>query len=319
MNTQIGSNTHHQNYFKKMSVYLFFSIVFHLCFLFIMTKIQLNSGVSPYLPQTRPIRIDFVKPEETRKKLVEVAEPTEEKPESTENIAEFNAVASGPEKMKGDIPGPPLPEESNIEKVGSENKQMQVANVNPPTKKEPIKKQKTTPEKRESPVLDKPESEKTKSELAKQELERKEQEMMIAKEEPKDISQPDYLSNALQKHQGKIYNQVKREGILGFEALQDQLAPYLREIQRKVEKYWLHYLLTRYSGTKPTEVVIDCEINSEGKIVRIDIIGKPDDPLFAGICKQALQVSAPFSPFPFKVPDIYRNKNLQIRWTFSFM
>jgi hypothetical protein len=40
---------------------------------------------------------------------------------------------------------------------------------------------------------------------------------------------------------------------------------------------------------------------------------------YAPLCREAIEKAAPFSAFPFKVPEIYRDENLEIRWTFSFL
>ncbi len=318
----ITQNKRQMTYTKKMAFFVLLSVIAHLCILSIFTKIPSYKGITLHIPEVKTINIEFVKQEQQKsvKKLVEVVEPPDEIPTKTENIGEFNSISSGPVKKEGDTPGPPLIENEKIETLGSENQKIQVANVIPtPEKQSKIKPEDVIRKKKESSNIDVIQKEQSKTIPQKQEEPPKEGKTLINKESLEKIVEPEYSANTFNKPQGKIYNQVKKEGLLGFEALQDQLAPYLKEIQRRVEKYWIHYLLTRYSGTKPTEVLIDCEISPDGKIVKIDIIGNPEDPLFASICKQSLQKSAPFSPFPFKVPDIYQNKNLQIRWTFSFM
>ncbi len=319
----ISHENKHMTYTQKISFYTLFSLLIHLCVFLILSEISSKVVVTSYSSMTKPIKIEFVKREQKEriKKLVEVIEHSDESPSNTENIAEFNSISSAPVKKEGDLSGPSLLEESKVETLGSEKKETQVANIIPQPEKQSITKYEPTILKKKEPSRpDVLPVEKEKTTIQKQEIDL-EEEKVLAKDEKteKVLESPQYLGDTFQKPQGKLYNQVKKEGVLGFEALQDQLAPYLKEIQKKVEKYWLHYLLTRYSGTKSTEVIIDCEINSKGKIVRIDIIGKPDDALFAGICKQALQKSEPFSPFPFQVPDIYQNKNLQIRWTFRFL
>lgn len=314
-----------RTYTRRMSIYIFVSLVIHLIFLTILMRVPVLVKSPSFIASPKPIRVEFVKQEQQRtvKKLVEVTTPSDEAPTNTENIAEFNSVSSGPEKKDGDQPGPAFTEESKFETLGSQPRPTQLANVIPQPKSLPaIKPEEKTSKKEEVPkLLSNKDNEENKVMSKKEEVASVmlKNELTKDKEDEEQTIQPEHLMGSIQKPQGKLYNQVKREGILGFEAIQDQLAPYLREIQKKVEQYWIHYLLTRYSGTKPTEVVIDCEINSEGQIVKIEIVNNPDDPLYAGICKQALQKSAPFSPFPFQVPDIYQNKNLQIRWTFNFM
>lgn len=108
-------------------------------------------------------------------------------------------------------------------------------------------------------------------------------------------------------------------GETNFTAIEDKMAPYLKSIRKRVEQRWLTALLTRYSGMSPTEAEIYCEIAPDGRLVAATINGQPMDRIFAAICRRAIQEAGPFGPFTFEVPDIYRNKNLEIRWSFRFM
>ena len=151
----------------------------------------------------------------------------------------------------------------------------------------------------------------------------------IAVEQPETIMLPDSFQMAQAmpvpenpqsgNSRGRLDNAVRNEGFTNFDAIQDQLAPYLREIRRRVERRWNEALLTRYSGTSPTVAVVDCAIAPDGTLVQVNIIGEPRDRVYAALCMEAIQRAAPFSPFPFEVPDIYRGQNLEIRWTFNFL
>jgi hypothetical protein len=86
-----------------------------------------------------------------------------------------------------------------------------------------------------------------------------------------------------------------------------------------VELRWNEALLTRYFGTNPTVAEVRCEIASDGRLVRTEIVGSPRDVVFAGLCQHAIQRAAPFGAFPFAVPPEYQNQNLEIHWTFNFL
>ncbi len=118
---------------------------------------------------------------------------------------------------------------------------------------------------------------------------------------------------------GRPRNAVEQEGFTNFEALQDEIAPYLQHVRKQVGREWNEALVTRYLGTSPTKATIDCAIAPNGVLVSVSIVGAPDDPVYAALCRRAIQKAAPFEPFPFTVPDVYRNRNLEIRWTFSFL
>lgn len=341
-------------YSKRFVFCVFLSVSVHLFLLYCF------SGVLSTLPGVTGLAeqnlvVELVEPERSEKprKLVEITEPSEEAPESTDNIAEQNSVASAPAaKKEGDKPGPPVEEISEFDTPGSENSKIRVSKdfSNLDTKITGVVKENqrgTEVPKRERggklngeerlvaavpgkdknrEILESKRSEESvldelgevkgtmefgRSKEDKEDVEEGKEDKLLARVSPKSVPGA--------KSQGRVYNQVKKEGILGYEAIQDQLAPYLRGIQKQVERYWLHFLLTRYSGTQPTEVVIDCEIDENGKLVKAEVVGMVEDPFYASICKLALERASPFPPFPFKVPDIYQSKTLQIRWTFSFM
>lgn len=117
----------------------------------------------------------------------------------------------------------------------------------------------------------------------------------------------------------RVQNAIKDKGFTNFPALEDEIAPYLKEIRNRVERQWKHMLLTKYSGTSPTKAVIDCAISADGKLVTVTIAGAPGDRIYAALCKEAVEKAGPFAPFPFEVPDLYRNRNLEISWTFGFL
>ena len=112
---------------------------------------------------------------------------------------------------------------------------------------------------------------------------------------------------------------VSRQGVTNFDAIQNEIAPYLKHVRQLVERRWNEMLYTRYSGTSPVTAVIDCAINPQGELVSVTVVGPDGDRLYSALCKDAVRRAGPFGPFPFEVPDIYRDKNLEIRWTFNFL
>lgn len=112
---------------------------------------------------------------------------------------------------------------------------------------------------------------------------------------------------------------VSKQGQTNFDAIQSEIAPYLKHVRERVEQQWNQMLYTRYSGTSPVKAVIDCAINAQGELVSVNVVGTDQDKLYSALCRDAVQRAGPFGAFPFQVPDIYRGKNLEIRWTFSFL
>jgi hypothetical protein len=108
-------------------------------------------------------------------------------------------------------------------------------------------------------------------------------------------------------------------GFLSFEAMESEFAPYLRDVRNRVERRWKALIQLRYSGSSTTKAVLDCAIDSKGRLVHVTVVEPGDSASYAGLCKEAIERAGPFPPFPFEVPAVYRNKNLEIRWTFSFL
>lgn len=121
------------------------------------------------------------------------------------------------------------------------------------------------------------------------------------------------------KTRGKVGDAKLGEGFTSFDAIRDQIAPYLKLIKTHVERRWNEEIITRYNGHMPTEATVDCSISAAGKVISVQVVGAPKDRLFAALCKRAIERAGPFGPFPFEVPEMYRSKNLEIRWTFSFL
>lgn len=113
-------------------------------------------------------------------------------------------------------------------------------------------------------------------------------------------------------------NSYSRQGVTNFQAIESEIAPYLKHVRALVELQWNEMLYTKYSGTKPTEAVIDCAISPSGELVSVTVVDANNDRVYSALCREAVQRAGPFGPFPFEVPDIYRDKNLEIRWTFSY-
>lgn len=124
---------------------------------------------------------------------------------------------------------------------------------------------------------------------------------------------------AAQASSGRVEGGVKRSGLMSFEAMESEIAPYLKVIRQRVERHWRTALHTRYSGASRTRAVLDCAIAPDGHIIEVAIVEPGSSATFAPLCKQAVENAGPFDPFPFEVPEVYRSKNLEIRWTFSFL
>lgn len=118
---------------------------------------------------------------------------------------------------------------------------------------------------------------------------------------------------------GKMNNGVMTKGFTSYSAIEDEIAPYLEEVKKRVELRWREALLLQYTGSQPRDVEVDCEIARDGRLVSVKLAAPAEDRIYGQLCLDAIRKAAPFAAFPFEVPDIYRNQNLEIRWHFSFL
>jgi len=254
------------------------------------------------------------------RQLVDVAVPSPAPPPPTDRIAEEHAEAMDLALREADTPGPEL-EVDEFDKLPEP--------ATPPARPEPVTAPPPAPKPAEEPE---PEREKV------QEIERdplpppRVDELLPeaggspntspieAKEGPIKIAQAQAM-NPKKPEPGKTRERggVARQGETNFEAIQSEIAPYLKQVRDKVERQWHQMLYTRYSGTSPVKAVIDCAINPMGELVSVTVASPDGDRIYGALCRDAVQRAGPFGPFPFEVPDIYRGKNLEIRWTFSYL
>ena len=156
------------------------------------------------------------------------------------------------------------------------------------------------------------------------EKQREETQQPRPKREPLQVAQADPPVLPPGQPQGRVDGGVRSKGFAGFEAIEDEIAPYLKEVRARVERNWRAALQLRYSGTTPTRAVLECSIRPDGMLEHVRIVEggvSPTgvSPTYAPLCKEAVERAAPFPAFPFKVPEMYRERSLQIRWTFSFL
>ncbi len=270
------------------------------------------------------------------RQLVDVAAPATAPVQPTDLIAVENSNAADAVSMSGDRPGPKVDVEDTIDSLGGRAGTVPTPQTPPAAESAP-----TPPQPTEKPA-EKPEEAPKTPEKAPEEPSPASapapQTMTIAKASPATekpaaeaptsaaqasapAPQPGPTGNNRpddSQTRGRRYNGVQKVGVQGFEALQDQIAPYLKQVEEAVERRWREALLTKYAGSRATEAEIDCEIGPDGRIVSLKINGTPDDRVYAALCKEAIEKAGPFGPFPFTVPEIYRNRNLEIRWSFNF-
>jgi hypothetical protein len=311
-------------YSQRLKVAILCSIVFHLGALGLATLREPSFGLGGVdRPEPIVLNLQQEKPPEARRRLVDTQTPAEEVPQDTDLISDVNSEAMDTQLRPGEDEGPHFETPDEFDTLAT----TAAVSQEPPEPKpvtEPVEKREAVQEEDTQPIpapaerpeipLPAPPPPQAEAEInppaPEPDMERIQvaQAMVPAKPEALD-----------RRAKGRQKKGVQKQGITNFSAIEDDIAPYLQEVRNRVEREWHGMLLVRYSGTQPTAVTIDCEISADGRLVSVEIRDDPEDRIYASLCKAAVRKAGPFKPFPFVVPDIYRNRNLEIRWTFRYL
>lgn len=111
------------------------------------------------------------------------------------------------------------------------------------------------------------------------------------------------------------------EGPLTFETQAHKIGPYFKQVKRKIEDYWLRYLIFRYQNTAPqeSETVISFKILPSGEIAGVSVLEYSGDILFRDFCVAAITNTAPFPPLPENLEkELKKEGGLSIVFTFRY-
>ena len=109
-----------------------------------------------------------------------------------------------------------------------------------------------------------------------------------------------------------------RNGDLNFEARQHVLGEYMLGVRRKVERSWRSAVRIKYANVRHAETRVKLSIRPDGTIASVEIVDQGTSFSFAALSREAVQQAGPFEPLPFDVPEIYRSRNLEITWRFTY-
>ncbi|MEK7795711.1 MAG: TonB C-terminal domain-containing protein [Candidatus Hydrogenedentota bacterium] len=112
---------------------------------------------------------------------------------------------------------------------------------------------------------------------------------------------------------------IEAKGFTSYQANKHEMAAYMLEVRRRIERNWRAALSLRYSGATATETLMEFAIAPSGRLMRATVVDAGDSVVFAALCKDSIEKAAPFPPFPFEVPKVYRDQDMVIRVTFRFL
>jgi hypothetical protein len=123
----------------------------------------------------------------------------------------------------------------------------------------------------------------------------------------------------LEATRGREQGGATHSGFTSFEANKHELGEYMLHVRNLVELEWRTALRVKYAGVSRTYAIIECSIRPDGTLEFARVLEPGSSLTYAVMCRQAIEQAAPFGAFPFDVPEIYRNENLEITWKFSYL
>ncbi len=290
---------------------------------------------------------------ETPRQIIETVRESSEPIEETDLISDKNSKASDLTDSEGDRPAPSVDEPSEFDQQGAIPSEMAGAEPSPPVENPPTEEVQATSDTTPAPIepeVEKPDVQESAdkrdaaedpavllgalAERAKEPEEdlpkaKPEQEKLTEEPKQESLPEPFVLAQAnepklkfqqdMEISKGREGGGAEGNGFMSFEANKHEMGAYMLEVRTRVLRHWKAGLLLKYHGVRRTQAVIECSIRPNGELeyVRIKVPGPSY--AFAVLCQEAIRKAAPFPPFPFDVPEMYRNENLEITWNFSYL
>lgn len=140
-------------------------------------------------------------------------------------------------------------------------------------------------------------------------------EVAQAPQQPQPVVEPQEVRMSHARESGG----AEKSGFTSFEANKHELGEYMITVRNRVEREWRTGLHLRYLGSSRAAARIECSIRPDGTLEYARVRDPGSSLSFAIVCRDAIEKAAPFGPFPFDVPAIYREQNLEIVWRFSYL
>jgi len=116
---------------------------------------------------------------------------------------------------------------------------------------------------------------------------------------------------------------TKYKGELVFETSYHRMGPYFKELKKRIQAYWLSYLLFKYPNTAPqeSETTVGFKILPSGEVESIEVVEFYGDEIFRDFCVATINNTAPYPPLPEEVVEemeYMEEETMDIVFTFRF-
>lgn len=309
---------------------------------------------SPGMPtaeaKQKPIVLSFDDPVDSREPrgLIESGAAAEVPVENSDLISSADSQAQDRSEVEGETNQPHFDEADEFDELGTplipppgENSEVEVVDVPPLETPEEVPEEATPPkDAQQEPTPDTASAEDSVTRVAEVTIDRSDSEALVEPleaepEQEEELKEPEEKLERFEVAQGPARQAVQvqeirssrgregggaeKSGFTSFEANKHELGDYMLHVRREVARHWRANLQLRYAGVSRTYSMVECSIRPDGTLEYVRIIETGESMNYAIICREAIVKAAPFGPFPFDVPDIYRKENLEIVWKFAFL
>ena len=157
-----------------------------------------------------------------------------------------------------------------------------------------------------------------------------EQKQKEVKKEEETPSEPQMALQQQKKFEYEIVNlpevsesiySTGQKGQLTFQTKAHKIGHYFKDIKKKIEKYWLSYLVFKYKNRSPqmSETMVSFKILPNGEVTEVEVLEHEGDTLFKDFCMASVTNTAPFPPLPDDLwEEVQDEGGLNIVFTFSY-
>jgi len=113
---------------------------------------------------------------------------------------------------------------------------------------------------------------------------------------------------------------AKSKGTVTFETSYHEIGPYFKDVKKKIEHYWLGYLLFKYPNMKPEEssATVSFKILPTGDVSNLEIVDYNGDIIFKDFCIATISNTAPYDPLPEGIKEVEKEGGINIVFTFRY-
>jgi len=111
---------------------------------------------------------------------------------------------------------------------------------------------------------------------------------------------------------------VDELGVLAFATQTHLLAPYLKDVKKKIFDNWYEMLKEQKSKFIGSRVTVAFRIQMDGSVTALQVVKGESPELYENLCLVAIQKAVPFDPAPIEIPEFLKDRSVPVQFTFYY-